>query len=217
MITVACVLRSGGWCSALDVQRLAAGVARHLPLPHRFACLSDIYVPGVECRRLDPTAPPGFWAKLRLFKPGTWPHGSRLLFLDLDTIVVGDLSELASYTGRFACLSDFLRLERAQSGVMAWTVGLEGGLDQEIWEAFGANPGVVGGTRFHGDGDFAAWVLAGREERLQALFPSQIVSFKAHCRRGVPEDARLVCFHGHPRPHEIPGTHPLAVEWRRDG
>jgi len=38
--------------------------------------------------------------------------------------------------------------------------------------------------------------------RLQDIVPGQLVSFKAQCSDGVPDDARVVFFHGLPRPHE---------------
>jgi hypothetical protein len=30
-----------------------------------------------------------------------------------------------------------------------------------------------------------------------------IYSYKAHCSRGVPADARVICFHGKPRPWDV--------------
>jgi hypothetical protein len=37
---------------------------------------------------------------------------------------------------------------------------------------------------------------------LQNVIPG-IVSYKKHCRRGVPKDARVILFHGKPRPWEV--------------
>jgi hypothetical protein len=47
--------------------------------------------------------------------------------------------------------------------------------------------------------------------------PKQIVSYKYHCRpKGdkLPSNARVVCFHGNPRPHEMPGNHWTMEHWR---
>jgi len=43
--------------------------------------------------------------------------------------------------------------------------------------------------------------LAGAQ-RWQSVVPGQICSYKVHdlARRGMPDNARVVCFHGQPRP-----------------
>ena len=30
-----------------------------------------------------------------------------------------------------------------------------------------------------------------------------VVSYKKNCLKGIPDDTRVVCFHGRPRPHEV--------------
>jgi len=45
MITVACVLKSGGRYSPDDVAKLSHNVAQKLSLPNNFVCISDISVP----------------------------------------------------------------------------------------------------------------------------------------------------------------------------
>lgn len=207
-LTVACVLRSGGWCGPEDVQRLAAGVARHLPTQHRFVCLTDVGVPGIETIPLR-TRWTGWWAKLELFTPGLF--GGRVLYLDLDTVVVGDLSEIASCAAPFAALASFYEPAAADSGVLTWEAEADFAL--EVWQEFSARP-ARWTKRYYGDGQFVSAILGGRAERLQDLFPGQIVSFKRDCHGGVPAGARLVCFHGRPRPAELPETHPLAIAWR---
>ena len=85
MTNVACVLRSGGPYDASYVARLRDGVERHLPSA-RFVCLSDVEVP---CERIPlATSWPRNWAKIELFTPGLWD--GPVLFIDLDTDVVGD-------------------------------------------------------------------------------------------------------------------------------
>src|SRR6478609_2567748 len=116
MLTVACVLKSGGIYDATWVERLRAGVKRHLPLEHRFVCLSDVDVP---CERIPLEYNwPGWWSKLEAFRlPGP------VIYFDLDTAIVGDLSEIVARTdlwGGFTILEDFYRNKGYGSGVMAW-------------------------------------------------------------------------------------------------
>lgn len=175
------------------VAKLRAGVASNLTLPARWVTVTERHVPdGIE----------GWWSKLAMFRPGFLE--GRCLFFDLDTVITGSLDDLASYPGPFAALDDFLAPGQLQSSVMAW----EAGEMDDVWLRWEA----AGFPQFDPRGD-QAWIDEMRPEavRLQDEFPDQIVSFKAHCARGVPHDARAVCFHGLPRPHAMAE---LMNHWR---
>lgn len=189
MVTIACVLRSGGDFDASWVHALQRGVSDHLPLPHRFVCLSDVDVP---CERIPLVHGwPGWWSKLELFRPGVFD--GPVLYMDLDSLPVGDLSDVAAYRGPFAMLADFYRLRTGQkegeSGAMAWTPGEH---TEAVYEAFEAK-----GPTTRGDGPFIRSHVA--HEYLQDLYPGQVVSLKVHATKMAPEGARLVCGHGQPR------------------
>lgn len=153
--------------------------------PFQFHVMTEKDVPqGVE----------GWWAKLALFQPGRFD--GRCLYLDLDTLIVGPISDLRMYQGPFAGLSDFYHPHRLQSAVMLW----EAGEADRIWESWEA----AGRPQYHPGGD-GWWIdtMMPEARRLQDLFPKRLVSFKAHCANGVPEGASVVCFHGLPRPHAL--------------
>lgn len=197
----ACVLKSGGEYLPEHVHLVYAQVARHLP-GARFVCLTDMDVPGIACLPLA-HGWPGWWSKMEMFRPGTFDD--RVLYLDLDTVIVGDLSDLAGYAGDFAMLSDFLRPERPASGVMAWEAECDAA--QAVWGAFARDPEQhIAEFRGGGDQEFIASVIFGREDRLQSLYPGQIVSYKVHCAGGVPGGARVVCAHGRPKPWDAEWT-----------
>lgn len=179
------------------VDALRAGLRSNLAAPHRIHLITDAAAslhPGTLCRPADRTLT-GWWQKLLLFKPGMFPDGERVLYLDLDTTIVGRLDDIAGYDGRFAILRDFYRPTGYGSGVMAWRAGF-GAHIWETWNAAG-RPMPPGGDQ--------QWIeqCVPDADRLQPLFPGQIVSYKADCARGVPAGARLVCFHGRPKPHEL--------------
>lgn len=210
MTTIACVLRSGGIYGPEWVYAVAMGVLNNLAnkTPRfRFACCSDYgeadlvageILPGqASCYpQLIPLEHdlPGWWSKLELFRPGLFD--GPVLYLDLDTLVTGDLTDLLAYRGDFAMLSGFYRPNLAESGVMAWTPGPH---TDAIWEAFMRNPEHAMKT-VKRDGLFISRHV--ECERLQELFPDQIVSLKVHARRACPPNARLVCCHGRPKLHE---------------
>jgi len=193
--TVACVLRSGGDFTPEYVHRLRAGVEQHLPNA-RFVCLSD--VPEVATHPLE-HGWPGWWSKLELFRPGLLTGAT--LYLDLDTIITGDLTPLAQaiQPRRFVMLQDFTQPGRYGSGVMGWH-----GDWSALYYAFAADPQHVMATHRTGDrwGDqaFIADRLNGRLATWQDAMPGAVVSYKVH---GRTPGARVVCFHGKPRPHEV--------------
>lgn len=192
-MTVACVLRSGGPYDASYVERLERGVAEHLT-GHEFVCLSDVPVP---CTRIPlRTDWPRNWAKIELFTPGLFD--GPVMFIDLDTDVVGDLSEIASYSGPFAMIDDWLHPRFGASGVMLWH---ETAKSRTVYESFkGSYPGAL--ESFRRDQRWIHMSVDGWDP-LRELYPGQIVSRWCECIDEVPQDARLVCWHGTPRPHEI--------------
>jgi len=147
------------------------------------------FLPGMGCVTLQ-TGLSGWWAKMELFAPWN-EHLRPFLFLDLDTYVVGDISEIRSDPGdRLLMLRDFNRTERPASGVMV--VPKDTG---HIWDAWQKNPDT---SIQGGDQTFIGRFCDGF---LQDMFPNQIYSYKLHCR-DRPKGS-IVCFHGKPKPHEL--------------
>lgn len=84
--------------------------------------------------------------------------------------------------------------EAVGSGVLTWTAGEH----TQIWDTFIENPHrAIAALHPHGD---QKWIQQHQKERLyfQDLFPNQLVSFKVHCRNGLPKGAKIVCYHGKP-------------------
>ncbi len=198
MLTVCCI-EQGNYlgCGARYVGNLQRAVERHLSLPHRFLCLSDADDPNV--RPLPHPGLKGWFNKLSLFKPGVFADGERVLYIDLDTIIAGSLDEIAAYAGEFAMLEDLVFPNQLASGVMAW----RGGFGAEIWQSY-----ARAGYPSHDLAGDQGWIMhalkAGKTQAdcLQDLYPGQIVSYKLS--GGVLSPfARVLAFHGRPRPHEI--------------
>lgn len=207
MLTVACVLKASGIYDASWVARLRDGVARHLKQPHRFVCLSDVDVP---CERIPLVHGwPGWWSKIELFK-----LEGPVLFFDLDTAIVGDLSDVASQADewRFTILRDFYRPHGLGSGVMAWCCDVS-----RIYERFaGMSEYWMKEIGHRGDQGFVeAVVNFDGIDRWQDVVPGQIVSYKVHCRDGIPVGARVVCLHGRPKFADMPVNDPVRLAWEQ--
>lgn len=197
MLIVACV-ETGNYLGrgAEYVRKLRNGVARHLHVPHVFRVYTDDVLrhwPSLqEIETIKPKAGGGWWNKVHLFNPFSFVPGDRVLYFDLDTIIVGDLDALARARGILHLGKWGWTKNDYGSGVMAWTHGEH----SEIWERF--TPEVP--SKFRGDQDWMTH-LGG----WPALPDGACVSYRYHCQKaGVPpRGASVVCFHGTPKPHEV--------------
>lgn len=221
MLTVACVLRSGGIYDAEWVARLKRGVERHLTLPHRFVCLTDL-VPEVEAIGVEAIPLhhdwPGWWAKLNLF--AEFRDGPTLYF-DLDSVVIGSLDAIAAYPHRFTMAHEFYRPHLLCSTAMAWS-----GNWSFLYRMFASDPEglahhydkVLPNSGRIGDQAFLEDCLIEDEQRVDTfrdLFGERsIASYKVHqCQDAPPPDAAVVSMHGRPKMHEIK-TGWIAETWK---
>jgi hypothetical protein len=119
-LNVVCVLKTpssphlrydAGW-----VQKLQRGVARHLHVPHRFVCLSDMTIPDVtvEPLRHDWML---FWSKIEMFRPGLFTGPT--LYFDIDAMITGNIDALAGPFDGMVMLTDFYPAFR-NSGLLWW-------------------------------------------------------------------------------------------------
>lgn len=149
---------------------------------------------------------PGWWAKIDLHKhaePG--PN----LYLDLDVIIVGDITPLVEWYG-----NSWLAMPKNwsvsghggfQSSVMCW-----GGDSKIIHDDFDKSKigEIIGpencrncgtycdeGQSFWGDQEWVSWKYG---RFIKEIHPGEIISYKYHCRNELPESAKIVCFHGKP-------------------
>lgn len=183
-MTPVCVLRSGGDFRPEHVQRLAAQVPGLL-------ALADVPVPGV------PRIPlrydwPGWWSKMAAFDVAHIPGD--LLLIDLDTLVLR-MPAIPSVT---TVLPDFYRPSLMGSGFMYLTEA-----DRlRCWVEWMRDPaGHMRRCRTRerwGDQGFLM-PLIGNSQR----WGSNVVSWKVHCRAGIPAGTDVVCFHGKPRPWDV--------------
>ena len=188
------------WC----VQRLQRSVRQHLSIEHDFICITDRDIEGVNCQPPINDLP-GWWGKVNLFSFDVCR--SHNLYLDLDVVITGDLTEMVM---RYQNASLATPLNWAQSGhggcqssVMIWARNYNA---KQIYDLFDPaiahwppinQPGVLWGDQ--------EWITELKNNHKIQVSPIEegIKSYKYHCRNGLPEDTRVVVFHGDPKPSAV--------------
>lgn len=208
MTLIVSVLKCGPEYNASHAQWLHRQLAGYDSL-----CLTDAgHIDGVN------TAPllnewPGWWSKIEAFNPDRRDIGDRdVLFLDLDTVVTGNLSSFLE-PRPFTALTDFYREQQPAAPMASAVMYIPASIKRAVWDAWLSNP--VGHMQEctrpekHGDQGFIDGVLAA--DRWQDVLPGAAISYKKDVAAAgrwsrsvgagtVPAETQLVCFHGQPRP-----------------
>lgn len=223
MINIVCVK----WGPAFDVEyvnKLHAACLRHSSQPFRFICFTDDpkgVASEVECREIPFKQLTGWWNKMYLFCPSADLHG-RVMYFDLDTVIIDNIDELLSFSGNFAILGDLYgrkrdpRCTRYGSGVMSWVAENQ----HHVWHAFASD--ILGNMRTGGgDQNYLMRVVPVVEVTFWQDFlqKNKVCSYKADVRdeqpKGViPLGVSVVCFHGKPRPHEERNLPWMLAHWK---
>ena len=205
------------------VNVLYGGVKAHLPGEFRFVCLTDDPTgirPEVECMPIPDMGLPargftsGAWPKIAVFKPKHDGLTGRALFIDLDSMICGDLTAMFDQPGRLIMIHEWLRPidrikwnppVRGASGVFAFT------FDDlaEVHNSLAKDPNHWVAT-IQNDQRFMEHIIPNR-----AFWPETWVrSFKRHVLPGPglnwfmkpglpPAGCKVLAFHGRPRPAEL--------------
>lgn len=197
------------WCVCVGdkypnsyVHRLQAMVAANLTIGYRFYCLTNRKIEGVDCVRPYHNWP-GWWSKLELFDIETGPA----LYFDLDVVIVNNVDTLICREG-ISLPKNWAQsgYGGCQSSVMAWSGDYRFMATtfkpQFLTEPQNGNYGYYGTKKLWGDQEYITDLLGEPGgENIAAM--NNIFSYKYHCKNGLPKGAKVVCFHGSPKPHEV--------------
>jgi hypothetical protein len=216
--TIMLALRSGGDFTFQDVELISYHIKTHYRGIYglKIYCLWDKIDQEFELKNCTciPTPNkewPGWWTKMNLFNPEMEQYRP-FLYLDLDTAVVGDISELLDRNCvDFIGLEDFYNKGKWASGMM-W-LPMQNEEIRRIW-----NEWIKGSEelikKFRGDQNFISnFTLLNRYWQDKT---NKICSFKVRNKdrswlQEIPEDVSVVCFHGQPRIKDA-----ISVPWVRE-
>lgn len=173
-----------------------------------FSCITEQKIGGIDC--IPPNHRwPGWWIKQEIFRPDI--RGD-VLWMDLDTVIISNLTDILK-VDKLTLLRDFYRDGvKLKEGLQASLMLLPEEARAKVWEDWITNPKMHMAQLGHkGDQPMLERHFMATAQRWQDVVPGQIVSWKVNCNGGnlfrppvVPPDARVIVFHGQPRPFGLP-------------
>lgn len=220
MVNVIC-MKWGAKFPPLYVNRLHSMVRRHLARPHRFVCFTDDgngldpgieYFPMPSAGDADTNWAHG-WRKLAMFAASLGDLSGQTLFLDLDVVIVAALDPFFDHEpGEICVIRDYRPVRvRGDSYVGNTSVlRINAGADPQVLEDFAADFARVR-AQWRNEQEFVSHWFHVRN-RLRYWPTEWCPSFKHDCipvgpasyfiTPRVPPGARVVVFHGVPKPEE---------------
>ncbi len=205
------------------VNKLYAGVKRNTTVAFTFHCFTDDPIninSAVVIHPLPVNNIEGWWNKLFLFSNDIDIDG-RVLFIDLDTLITGNIDEIIKIDKGFIMLKDFFHPMQNNDG--SGLMSFDTKQNTNIWHEFIKNP-AENSKALHPHGD-QKWIVKFVKNitHWQDIVPKQVVSFKIHCGGGLPDNTTVVCYHGKPSIPESINTTTKAngltitpAEWVKD-
>jgi hypothetical protein len=230
IVNVVC-LKWGSVYGPEYVNNLYNMVKRNLSLSFRFICMTEVsdgLQSAVETWPLPEFEEPPWeyvkacsaWRKLALFEPGLANMTGKVLFLDLDVVIVGNIDCFFSFTNQLAIIENWYQPNRliGQASAICFEAGqpaalLENYLNDplKVLKAYRTEQAYI--TGYLGLGSFK-------------YFPDDWCrSFKKHCLSSgfsffskpisrIPDKAKIVVFHGCPNPPDaIKGQWGKKLPW----
>jgi len=206
------------------VYALKEMIRRHYPHPHRFVCVTDQpeRLPGLETIRMwDDCAAipspfgrhnPSCYRRLKLFEPDAGKvFGDRVVSIDLDTVIVGDLTPLFDRPDDFVIwgCSDYPK---------QWFNGslwmLRTGTHPEVWTTFDPDTSPDVAKRAGCFGSDQGWMRYVLGKKVATWGEADgVYSYRKHIAPGgnlLPANARIIAFHGKVDPWHYSAQH---VPW----
>lgn len=224
-VTITCI-KWGDKFPAYYVNRLYAGIKRHIDRPFRFVCFTEdatgirneveIYpLPVVPIEDEIVTAMTtgkrrGAWRKVTIFKKGEGDLSGPCLQLDLDVVISGPVGPLFDYMPDKLCMAhDWLEKRRGKQGGQGSVIRFNADKHNYLYDDFAAD--IAGSVALKGEQRYTSFTAL-KHGDLEYFPDGWIMSFKRHAipifplnflvPPSLPKDAHIVCFHGTPKMEE---------------
>lgn len=214
VITITTVLKTSDRYTSRWIDIMLASLKRNMSIDFEFKPMSDSSHPYPSYNFVQNN--PGFWNKVELFRPGLW--SGPVLFLDLDTVITGDLAPIIQH-----CRGQKFLMYRGNpnkdtnitypaSPVMYWEQA-----PTELWDIWNSQPAAVWYKRYAGGslGDQAFIRDHACFKIIQDCMPAGTNYFCSN-KKTFNEDARLIVLGGPSKKPDVMDWHIIKQHWRLD-
>lgn len=207
-------MKWGNKFGAQYVNRLYKMVQTNLTLEHRFVCFTDDatgFDKGIEVfdipKVIFKDGPERGWNKLAPLSKKLGDLEGIALFLDLDVLILNNIDDFFKKEGEFLIIKDWdFKNYVGNSSVFRFEIGTH----SDILEYFEKHTDEIR-EKFRNEQAYLSWSM--KEKGIIKYWDKNwCISFKRHCLRPfplnyflapkLPEDAKILIFHGHPNPEE---------------
>lgn len=200
-----------------QVNTLRRMVARCYPKPHRFICVTDDPKGIADDVEIVPlwddyrtmiskhgVRNPSCYRRLKAFsvEAREW-FGDRFLSIDLDMVLVGDVSPIFDRPEDFIIWSNSTMDKRTHYNGSLWM--MNAGARRQVWDEFDPKVSPQAAWKAGCFGSDQAWISYRLGPGEATWTPKDgVYSYRVHIARQMrgklPPDARIVAFHGHVDP-----------------
>jgi hypothetical protein len=219
-LKIATVFRSGGTYTEAHVNNIYHSCKKYIDAEFDFYCLTDMPTEFKNKNINKVTLQhnwPIYWSKMELFKPGVFPTDSNVFYIDLDTLITNDITDIATYDTDFLGMRDFNTLNLLSSGLLKYKYKNS----HYIYNTFLLDPVRWMKCR-GGDQEAIHLILKQTPEYMQDVFPRRMGEFINHCYKPetphapvkIDKHINIVCFHGRPKMENLMNN-PVITKWWR--
>lgn len=183
------------------IKKLSEGVYNNTTKHPDFYCITIMDISEIpNVKRIEPIdkSLKGWHIKAEVFRSELWTEYDRVLYLDLDTVICGNIDEMLKSKTEFALVRDFYRLNDMTTSIIYFNPSIT----QSLYNKFVS---MKPNKNIKDEDITKTWCKRNgiSVEKLQDKY--DIASYKADLIRDNRnwQDFSIVCFHGIPRPHHV--------------
>ena len=191
------------------VNKLYNAVERCLKLPHTFSCITEDDTgldPDINIIPIPEIGSEGWWYKLTVFDNSYYKFKSSILFLDLDVVITDNIDNLFTFMG----VNDFFRPDSSfNSSVFRFRPGVYDFIPERFKSLERLQDGKYQDKKkiYAGDQNYITECIYPHQQHMNHVYPDDwVISYKRGGRQWAIQqhpEAKVVCFHGKPDPHEL--------------
>jgi hypothetical protein len=180
------------------VYKLKRSIERNSTVPFNFFCLTNEQLPGINT---IPVYEYGQWVKMDLCDPKI---NGRVLYLDIDTVLLGNIDFLLHEDQSFMCKS-FNGQRRTQ------IMSLDENQRNEVWNFWiDRRESIM--QNFRGEGSVYDFVLDKGIRTLQEIHPRKIINFN-EANDFIPMGSKVITFSNRDYPKNLEENNYIKKYW----